>query len=181
MSYVRNFISPDEHILLLVHLHWIYLIEGLIWAVSLVLLGATCDYLLWTHTNWSVPFAGQEILGFYISAGTPLMLILLGCCGIFLAAVYFIKMFATEIALTNQRLILKTGLFFVEVEETDLVEIRAEHVHHGWFGRFLGYGRLKLDSRFVGDIYLPTINNPLRLVKVMHSARGKISDPMATE
>lgn len=178
-DYVRNFIGTDEHIIMLARLHWIYLIEGLIWAVSLVLLGATFDYMLWTYTDWSVPFAGQKILGFYISAGTPLMLILFGGCGTFLAAVYFIKVFATEIALTNQRLIYKTGLIFVEVQETDLAEIRAEHVHHGLLGRFLGYGELKLDSRFVGDIRLPAIRKPLKLIKAMHTARGHIPDPLA--
>ncbi len=177
-NYVRNFIAPDEHILILTRPHWIYLVEGLTWAILLFFLGATFDYLLWTYTDWSTPFAGHRILGFYISAGTPLMLIVFGGCGIFLSAVYFIKMLATEIALTNQRIIFKTGLIFVEVEETDLVEIRAEHIHHGWFGRFLSYGEVKLDSRFVGDIHLPAIRNPLKLVKAMHSARSHIPDPM---
>jgi hypothetical protein len=84
----------------------------------------------------------------------------------------------TQIALTNQRLVYKTGLLIVNTEEIDLVEIRAETVHHGLLGRLLGYGRIKLDSRFVGDVFLPAVRAPYRLVKAMNTARTHVHDPM---
>ena len=177
-SFIKHITGADERIILLARLHWVYLLEGAIWMLILAGLGGGFDYVLWKYLGASAPFAGQDVFGFYISQATPVMTILFGIGGILIFVVHAIKMLATEIALTNQRIIYKTGLIFVEVEEIDLVEIRAEHVHHGLLGRFLGYGRLKLDSRFVGDIELPAVRKPYKLIKAMHTVRSKLHDPM---
>lgn len=177
-SFIRHITGNDERIILLARLHWIYLATGFLWMAGLSVLGAALEYLLWIYFGSSAPFREQEILGLHISSQTPFMIILFSGCGVMIFVLHAMKMFATEIALTNQRIIYKTGLIFVEVEEIDLVEIRAEHVHHGMLGRFLGYGRLQLDSRFVGDIHLPAVKKPYRLVKAMHTARSKIHDPL---
>ena len=178
-NYIRSFIGPEEHITLLARPHWIYLMEGVVWMMALLVFGGAFDYLLREYAESSLPLAGSEIPGLHINSGTPLMLFLFGVCGLFIFLVYIAKMLATEIAVTTHRLIYKTGFIFVEVEETDLVEIRAEHIHHGLLGRFLGYGTLRLDSRFVGDITLPAIKKPYKIIKAMHAARGKMPDPMA--
>ena len=177
-SFIRHITGADERIIMLARLHWIYIVSGFFWMLGLLLLGQGLDYLLWVYFGSTVPFSGQEILGIRFGAQTPVMLLMFGGCGIMMFILSLIKALATEIALTNQRLIYKTGLIFVEVEELDLVEVRAEYVHHGLLGRFLGYGRVRLDSRFVGDITLPAIKKPYRLIKAMHTARSRLSDSM---
>lgn len=177
-SFVRHITGPDERIVMLARLHWIYMAEGILWMLAFIVLGLELDAQLWIHFGSSVPFAAQDMFGWQIGADTPVMLYLFGGCGIIIMAVHAIKMLATEIAVTSRRLIYKTGLIFVEVEEIDMVEIRAEHVHHGLLGRFLGYGRINLDSRFVGDIFLPAVKSPYRLIRAMHTARGHFRDPV---
>lgn len=175
-SFIRHITGPDERIILLARLHWIYMVMGICWMAALIALGIALDRLLWEHFGSSIPFAIQNVFAFSFDVRTPLMTLLFGATGVMVFLIHAIKMLATEIALTSERLIYKTGLIFVEVEEIDLVEIRAEHVNHGMLGRFLGYGQLQLDSRFVGDIRLPAVKKPYRLLKAMHTTRHKLHD-----
>jgi hypothetical protein len=177
-SFIKNITGADERLILGARLHWIYIAEGVIWGVAMAAIGSWLDHTLWKYFGSAAPRAGTSFLGLWIGAKTPVLTLLFGGGGavIFLACLF--KMVGTEIALTSQRLIYKTGLFFVDVQEIDLVEIREETVHHGMLGRFLDYGWLKLDSRFVGDITLPAVAHPYRLVKALHAARGHIHDPM---
>lgn len=174
-SFIKNIIGAEERIVLLARLHWIYLMTGLGWLALFTGCGVAIDYFLWHFWGATPPFADVPILGSHVS----FLLALPG--GAFICLLYVLKLWSTEIALTDMRLIYKTGLIFVEVEEVDLVEIRSEHVHHGLLGRFLGYGQLQLDSRFVGDIHLPAVKQPYRLIKAMHNARRKLHDPMSDE
>ncbi|QQG35783.1 MAG: PH domain-containing protein [Micavibrio aeruginosavorus] len=143
------------------------------WLALFMACGAAIDYFLWHFWGATPPLADIPFLGSHVA----LLLSLPG--GFFICSLYLVKLLSTEIALTDMRLIYKIGLIFVEVEEIDLVEIRSEHVHHGLLGRLLGYGQVRLDSRFVGDIDLPAIKNPYKLIKAMHNARRKLHDPMA--
>jgi hypothetical protein len=69
--------------------------------------------------------------------------------------------------------VLKTGLIFVEIDQVDLEDIRAEHVHHGLLGWLLHYGSIRLDCRFIHDVKIPAIGNPYRFVEASHNARLK--------
>lgn len=180
-SFVRHITGPGERIILLARLHWIYLVKGLLWMAALSGFGKFLDLQLLRNAGATIPLSIQELVNISLDPGLPILFFFLGSCGAVIFLSETIKMLATEIALTNQRLIFKTGLIFVQVEEIDLEEIRAENVNHGILGRFLGYGRVHLDSRFVGDIHLPAVKNPYRLIKAMHARRGKIRDPLADQ
>lgn len=177
-SFIKSIVGAEERIMLLIRLHWIYFLMGFWWLVLLTGAGVALDYYLWIYFGSSVPTAAEGSFGLLLNIKAPLMSCIFGFSGALILLMHLVKMLATEIALTNQRIIYKTGLIFVEVEEIDLVEIRAERVRHGLLGRFLGYGQLCLDSRFVGDIHLPAIRDPYRLIKAMHAARSRIHDPM---
>jgi hypothetical protein len=84
---------------------------------------------------------------------------------------YLITYISTEVGLTNERIIIKSGLILVKVDEVDLEDIRAEHVYHGLLGWLLKYGKIKLDCRFVEDVDILAIANPYRFVKASHKAR----------
>ena len=61
------------------------------------------------------------------------------------------------------------------MEEIELDDIRAEQIHHGIWGRLFGCGYLNVDSRFVGDILLPYVTNPYKLLRALHKARSKLA------
>lgn len=82
------------------------------------------------------------------------------------------KVLGTEIALTNKRLIYKTGLIFVQSSEVELAEVSEAKVNNGWFGVILGYGTINLDCRFVGDFAIPTIKNPYKILRQINKFRS---------
>jgi hypothetical protein len=177
-NFINRTIGADENLLYLGRVHWIYLMTGIVWLACLSLLGWGANLWLWRMFASDVPFFRQEIVWLIFGSRYPWIFWMFLACGFMIFWLHLLKVLATEIALTDQRLVYKTGLILVEIEEIDIAEIRAEKVNHGFFGRFFRYGTIELDSRFVGDIYLPAIHRPHALLKAIHSARKRIQDPL---
>ncbi len=176
--FLDRVIGDEETVLGRAYLHWIYVLTGLMWGIGMSASGYFADSLLWTYFGAHIPNHRQEIFGLPFGSQYPWLAWMMTFLGTMIATLHIIKYYATEIALTDQRIIYKTGWLFVNVEEIDLAEVRAEHVHHGLLGRFLHYGELHLDSRFVGDIYLPAMRDPYKLLRKIHKARAKLRDPL---
>lgn len=173
MSYVRQIIGNDEKLLATFRPHWIYFLEAALWFVGLSAIGFILDYYMYAFfTHNAVRFNIDMYFLVFTEEFTPIPWIF-----VFTGLAVFIPLFlvyiSTEVGLTNQRIIHKRGWMFVEIDQVDLEDIRGEHVIHGWFGWLLGYGRIRLDCRFVDDVTLPAIRNPYRLVKASHTARLK--------
>ncbi len=173
-SCIQQINGPDERLILRTRLHWIYIVSGLCCLAAMAAIGYALDRLLWEYFGSSAPDTLPEV--FIDMLGAPIMTLLFGGCGAVIFVLNIIKVFTNEIVLTTQRIIYKKGLIFVDVQEIDLIEIRAGNVHQGILGRFLNYGRLRLDSHFVGDITLPAVKNPYRLLKAMQTSRTKVHD-----
>jgi hypothetical protein len=173
MSFVaKHIVTADERLIVLARLHWIYLIKGVLWFVMMSAIGIVLDLALFL-------FAGRAGIdgGIYfdwLPMSWQIHTILAVCVfvGLMVLYMYLLKVMATEVALTTQRVIYKTGLFFVQVEEVILEEISSERVDHGILGRFLGYGKIHFDMRFVGDVDLPAVRDPYRLLRAIHKLRG---------
>lgn len=174
MSFVaRHLTDQDERLIYLSRLHWIYMLQGAVWWIVLGGAGIGAQWLL----DAKLPaYAMNHIVlhGYDFGAPSKALRDFMIGAGFVLFLVYLFKQLSTEVALTSRRVIYKTGLFFTEIEEVDLIEIHAEKIHHGLLGRVLGYGQLSLDSRFVGDITLPAIGHPYKFLKIMHKVRAKL-------
>lgn len=169
MSFIaKHIVNPDERIMYVARLHWICLLEGFLWFGSFWAIGLyVSDWL--AHIQPARSTLGAFYVGdFLVTPRVTWFFYMMMAGGTFLFATHLTKLLSTEIALTDQRIIYKTGLIFTESEEIDLHEIRAERVKHGLFGRVLNYGRVFLDCRFVGDVTLPRIRKPYRFLKTMH-------------
>jgi hypothetical protein len=178
-SFIKNMVAGKERIIGHTHVHWIYLAQGALWLIGLSIAGLR--FSQWMNATVGpplVPLYWMSRAGLPVTAETPLVPIIFVLLGLWAFGVFLFKYLGTEIALTSQRIIYKTGVIFVNTLEVDLVEIRSETVHHGFFGRFLGYGRIRLDSRFVGDTLLPAIPHPYGLLKALNGARTQVHDPM---
>lgn len=178
MAYVRKMLAPDEKMIGIARLHWIYVIKGLIWFLALAGMGWLMNeavtrglFFLGTLTNsYALP---ATLLNF----SHNIMLFMMGG-GVLIFMMFVVKVLATEIALTTQHVIHKEGLLFVNVKQVDIVEILGESLDLGHLGRLLGYGYLHLDCRFIGDVNLPAIENPERFLRALHHARQP-RDPLA--
>lgn len=175
MAYISRIVSQDEKMIGISRLHWIYLVEGFLWLVGLMGIGFFLDAAIGYAMGKALPGVQWS----YFPIGLTWLEVFFLAAGLYIFAVYYIKVATTEIGLTTVRLIYKVGWIFVNVEEVNLEEIQAHHVNLGLLGRFLGYGQVSLDARFIGDVTLPFISYPYRFTKAMNEAQSKLESHMS--
>lgn len=173
MSYVRKVITTQEKLLSISRPHWIYLLKGLIWFLFFAVFGFALDYYFFFYTDMYEAPLIRDLWVSFLGIKITLMFFLFLGVGLATMWSYILIFISSEVGLTDQRIIYKRGLMFIEIDQVDLDDIRAEHVRHGWFGWLLGYGKIHLDCRFIEDVELPAITDPYRLVKASHNARMK--------
>ncbi len=179
MAYIRKIIAPEENLIGIARCHWIYVVKGLVWFAIMAIVGWAINKVIMTFALMLADWADNP--------AAPLLFMNLAdgalwiCLGAGLLVFFFLvlKVLVTEVGLTTRRVVLKEGFIFVKVKDIDLEEIRGENLDLGTFGRILGYGYLKLDCRFIGDIMLPAIENPEVFLNALHSARSKTQDALS--
>jgi uncharacterized membrane protein YdbT with pleckstrin-like domain len=80
----------------------------------------------------------------------------------------------TEIAITSERLVYKKGLIARHVGELNIDRIEGVSVRQGVFGRILGYGRVIVRGMGVGEVMLPSIEDPITF-------RGAIQEALSMQ
>lgn len=164
MAFIYNIISPDEKLLGVARLHWIYLVKALAWAAGSILVGAYISISLANVLSGAFEPVGDFIFVISVIGGSSM------------AVFYIVLYYSTELGLTTQRCIYKRGLIFTDVREVDLEEIKSSHIDNGLLGRFLNYGYIHFDARFIEDIFLPAFADPYRFLKAINEVRTKLKD-----
>ncbi len=126
MGYIEKNLVPGETVVYKTRLHWIVMIWLLVEGVLVGALGlAMC-------------------IGGYVERGAPGGLIVGGlvCLAVAgaLVATGVIRRGATEIAVSNKRVLIKRGLLSRNSIEVLLPKVESINVHESAFGRMLGYG-----------------------------------------
>ena len=146
MPYVTRVLQPGETVVYTTKLHWfLYL-----WAILLIII---CIILAIAGLNTA---SDQNIsLAFWIAA---LIFALLALSSALRA---FIRRAATELAVTDQRVIYKTGLLARHTLEMNRARVESVTVDQTFLGRIFGYGTVTV--RGVGSAFEPirNINDPL--------------------
>ena len=146
MRYVRRVLQPGETIVYTTKLHWfVYLWATLLLAICLVLAIA----------SWSWADNQNLSLAFGIAA---VIFALLGLSSAFRA---FIRRASTELAVTDQRVIYKTGLIARHTLEMNRGKVESVAVDQTLLGRLFGYGTVTV--RGIGSALEPirNIDDPL--------------------
>lgn len=170
MSFIKRIIGPDEKLVGWSTVHWIYGVKGIAWLAGFMVFGLFLQGLI--HAELASPDGFVNIPAFYVLGVYAFWTSTL--IGALLFLFYLVVMISTEIALTSKRVVFKRGLIAVDVREVDIEEIKAADVDNGWFGRFLNYGYILLDARFVANIQLPAIGEPYRFVKALNQMRAQV-------
>lgn len=178
-QYLKASLEEDEHMASARRLHVIFLLNGLFWFLALAAMGYGFDIALWYYLGAYVPvnelnfgaftFSLQPgwIGGFFTIAGGIIFLIEL------------LKYTTTYIVVTTKRIIIKRGWINVRLDQTDLSDVRGVHVNQGWLGRFLNYGRVILDCRFVKDVSFPYVPKPYEIVSIIQKMKTKVEERLA--
>lgn len=174
MAYVTRMLAPEETLIGVSRLHWIFLIQGLLWLIGMMAIGFMIDSVLAMVFGALIPSVRWGFMG----VQTTWIELFFLAAGIYIFLVYYIKVATTEIALTNERIIHKWGWIFVKVKEMNIGEIKGSNIDLGMLGRFLGYGKIGLDAKFIKDAEIPWINKPYRFARALTEAQEAIEQRM---
>jgi uncharacterized membrane protein YdbT with pleckstrin-like domain len=145
MSYLTGVLQPDEQVLRIGRIHWVVYLRPL-------LLSAICALFLYLadrpHSLPTPMLIGAAISGVLAA--------------IALARALFWK-WATELAVTNRRIIYKRGIIRRDTVEMNMGKVETVEVQQSLLGRLLGYGTLQVKGTGQSIEHLRTIARPLAL------------------
>ncbi|HWA04101.1 MAG TPA: PH domain-containing protein [Rhizomicrobium sp.] len=124
-------------------------------------LGASERLVAEAHFHWSYT------LGAIILACTIV--------GLIFAIPMLIRQATTEIAVTSHRLVKKTGWISLHTEELSLTNIEGVRVDQGFWGRVLGFGRVRVEGTGVDSVQLPIIADPVRFRAAIETAKDTLA------
>lgn len=147
MSYVRHILQPGETLVHESRLHWLVYWRAVLLLVIAAVLAA---------------FAGRT------SAAEPQRWLLLGAAFFLVVALLagigaFIRRHSTELAVTDHRIIYKSGLFSRHTIEMNRAKVESVDVDQSILGRILGYGTVLVRGTGGGLEPLRNIEDPLTL------------------
>jgi uncharacterized membrane protein YdbT with pleckstrin-like domain len=142
MSYIREILRPDEKLLATGNIHWI------IYWPAIALMALAVIALI--------------VLGLASIVGR-IIFVLLALAAIFFAIKEWLQQWITEIAVTDRRVIVKTGLIRRHTAEMNMDKVESVTVYQSVLGRLLGYGSVHVRGTGEGLGHLDYISSPILL------------------
>ena len=133
MSYVESNLVPGETVIYQTRLHWIVMLWHIV--LGCLLLGLPGVLLLY----YALSRTGIESRTLHVMEGGSVALLVFGVVVILMGMV---RRNATEMAVTNRRVVIKTGLVSRKTIEMLLNKVESIEVSETAFGRMLGYGTI---------------------------------------
>jgi uncharacterized membrane protein YdbT with pleckstrin-like domain len=129
MGYIEDNLAPGEKVIYKTRLHWIVMLWPLLAAAILAGLGIASSVAgnrADVQENWQQGsmYAGLALL----------------VCAVILIAVALVRRNRTEVAVSNMRVLIKTGVFARKSIEVLLPQVESIGVNETVPGRILGYG-----------------------------------------
>ena len=133
MSYVESNLVPGETVIYQTRLHWIVMLGHVF--VGCLLLGLPGVLLLYYAYSQS----GMDATTLHLTEGGGVVLLI---CGAIVILMGMMRRNATEMAVTNRRVVIKTGLMSRKTIEMLLNKVESIEVSETAFGRIMGYGTI---------------------------------------
>lgn len=174
MSYVSDNLLPDEKVIARAKLHWgVFVGPALVGAVGIAL--AFCFLV----SAASAPPATAANPNTDPAQGAATMFIccvlpILGLAGLYGVAVAM-SYFSTEFAVTNKRIIAKTGMIRQQTLELVLSKVESVAVKQGLMGSLLGYGTVVVSGSGGTHQGFPNIAEPGVIRQKINAIIAKLS------
>ena len=152
-KYIGSILQDDERVLHEASIHWIvYLPAAFFLVVGLAL-------LLWVAPIYQA--GGREFVG--------MIGVFVAVAALLAAPFYFFKALilrvATELAITNRRVIAKVGLIRRKTWEINAAKVEGVEVEQSVWGRILGYGTVTVNGTGGGIAPIRNIDDPVAFRK----------------
>jgi uncharacterized membrane protein YdbT with pleckstrin-like domain len=129
MSYIEQNLVPGETVLYKTRLHWIVLVRPVVVAALLGSVGLVFVIGGYEASGKDRSYGGMIFVGVLLLGAAPIS-VLAG----------LIRKTATEVAVSNRRVLIKTGFISRRTTEVVLSKVESVGVDESTFGRMLGYG-----------------------------------------
>jgi acyl-coenzyme A synthetase/AMP-(fatty) acid ligase len=133
MSYAQSNLVPGETVIYETRLHWIVMLWHIV--LGCLLLGLPGVLLLY----YALSQTGIDSKTLHIMEGGGVALLV---CGVIVVLMGMIRRNSTEMAVTNRRVVIKTGLASRKTIEMLLSKVESIEVNETAVGRMLGYGTI---------------------------------------
>jgi uncharacterized membrane protein YdbT with pleckstrin-like domain len=134
MGYTDKYLLEGEHVTYRTHLHWIiYIYPILLFIVSIVICGLAVKYC--TPKKDSLISKIPLYVGYAIMAVSAIWM-----------CIKWISQQTSEFAVTNRRIIIKSGIFQHEVTELRLNKSESLHFTNNVLGNLLNYGNITVST-----------------------------------
>ncbi len=150
MAYSQETLGQNEKLIYVAKFHILYYVAA------------------WVSTGVLLLMAIASLI--FIAGATRWLSIGICAAGIAVVLREMLPIWTTEIAVTNQRLIVKRGWLARSTTELQLKAIEQVNFHQGLLGQLLNFGKIVIHGTGVDDIELPNIARPTELVKAIENA-----------
>lgn len=161
MSYIRSSLGANETAHYIAHFHWINYVLAFGVLIISVILGLTAG------SYYNAQNAGAEWLVLITLALIPMIV------GGIIFLVIMVPIWTTEIGVTNQRIIYKTGFISRSTQELQLRSIEEVNMQQSVLGRIFNYGKIDIHGTGEEDISLPNLGDAVTLRKALQEAIGE--------
>ena len=165
MSYIESHSAPGETVIYETRLHWIVMVKNAF--LGCLLLGLPGVFMLYYAFN--LTGSHHKSVQTLEEVGAALLL----CC---IAVILWSMMQrnAMEMALTNRRVVIKTGVVSRSTTEMPLSKVESIQVIEPAMGRMLGYGTIRVIGTGGTTEPFEQIQNPLEFRRQVQQQMEKL-------
>lgn len=93
--------------------------------------------------------------------------------GLVLLVIAYIRYQTTELAITNKRVVVKTGLISRNIIEISIAKVESVEVAQSVLGRLFDFGSLSISGTRFNQAPIPNISDPMAFRKALIQAQTK--------
>lgn len=93
--------------------------------------------------------------------------------GLVLLVIAYIRYKTTELAITNKRVVVKTGLISRNIIEINIAKVESVEVAQSVLGRLFDFGSLSISGTGFNEAPIPNISDPMGFRKALTQAQAK--------
>ncbi len=165
MSYIDHNLTAGETVVYNTRLHWVVMLRSIVTACVLVALAAFLFY--YAQTNGSLDSNTLHLLD-----GAGAVCLVAALVAVFVGAA---RRNATEMAVTNHRVVIKVGLVGRRTVEMMLSKVESIEVKESVFGRMLGYGTIVVIGTGGTPEPFPRVAHPLQFRSAVQQQIEKLT------
>lgn len=175
MLYIQQSLGPDEELVHIGKFHWMYTVRSFLsifWGIVMGCLVIIVAINAYRFLGYMPKTNGVLEMIQVLHPLIRLLAFFMFIFGLLKFAQMMVVKATTEIAITSNRLVYKRGLVARQVGEINIDRIEGVNVLQPVLGRIFNYGRVMVRGMGVGEVLLPSIEDPIEFRRAIEKAKS---------